>query len=286
MILRSQTQPRWRASHPSLSYRLEKNTTPNQNQAKSSSFQGNWDQFFQVMQAMSLFIKETFSSDSDFSSKFEFLYEDFLDIRKALKSKFSTHGKDFGRYIYLLVHNVVGQFVRDMKKGICPFDRHINLHSLIEQIQIGATITIPNSKPIDWHNKDDQRNNRHNYNDRQNNRYQNNQTNDNNRDRWQPRSGNRDDLRQPHGGGPRQKGKYEFKEGKNYGSFFNGDRIRRMTPQIPAARDGKRLCLKHLFNGSCNQDRYNSFHGNTRNMDAQIKAWIDGNHFPVKKRES
>ena len=91
-----------------------------QHNTKSKSGQilfipGDCNQFFQVMRAMSFFIKEIFSSDSDFSFKFDFLYEDLLDIRKALKSKFSKHGRDFGRYICLMVHNVVSQFVRGMK---------------------------------------------------------------------------------------------------------------------------------------------------------------------------
>ena len=247
---------------------------------------GDCDQLFQVMRAMSLFITEIFSKESEFSSKFEFLYEDFLDIRKALKAKFQTHGKDFGRYICLLVHNVVGQFIRDMKERIRPSSRHINLDSLIEQIQIGATITIPSNKPTDRHNRDDQRNNRNSYNDRQNNSFNNNRNNGyNNRDRYQSRGDNRDNNRQPYGRAPRQQGRYEFKESENYGAYFHGDKIRTMRPPIPSS-NGKNICLKNLFIGSCTRQGCTNFHGSTTSMDTQIKSWIDGNNLPVKKRES
>jgi hypothetical protein len=242
---------------------------------------GDCDQFFQMMRALTLFITELFSLDSEFSLKTDNLYEDLLDIKKQLKAQFLARGKDFGRHICLLIHNVMGQFIRDMKERIEPHRKHINLDSLIDQIQMGAVITIPfsSTKPNDRGGRrgDDPR--------REDRRRE-----DPRRDDYRREDHRRDDHRRPFVArqplrDQRTKGRYEFDVSKNYGSFFAPDKIRSMNPRIPATREGTGICIKFLFHGSCRNERCPLFHGNTANMDTQIKAWIDGNRLPVKKRE-
>jgi len=218
---------------------------------------GDCEQFFQVLRALTLFITELFSFDSEFSLKSDNLYEDLLDIKKQLKAQFSARGKDFGRHICLLIHNVMGLFIRDMKERVKPHRKHINLDSIIEQIQMGAVITItPSSKPNDGGRKYDPR-----------------------RDDRRPLAA-RLPIRDQ-----RTRGRYVFRDGEIYSNFFAPDKIRSMNPRIPVSRDGKNLCLKNLFHGTCRSNTCPLLHGNTTNMDTQIKAWIDGNRLPVNKRE-
>ena len=217
------------------------------------------EQFLEMLRSFKILLRFLGGKKSAIAIQSNKLHANFKKVKINLKEFFVTNGENGGKYLCLIIHNLTFNMLCDIINKIVPSTDHLEMNSLIMQLQIGMAIPIPMSKSPVFPSGDKKRND-----DRK-------RKQDRVYDNHPPAS-------------PRSVGEYVFEEGKDYGKFFSGRAIAKHQPACPKVK-GKNICIGYLVNGKCNNANCKNFHGSTKSATDYISKWISGNSLPLKIRE-
>jgi len=154
-----------------------------------------------------------------------------------------------GKYLCLIIYNLTFNMLSDIIAGKEPSTDHLQMDSLISQLQIGMTIPVPTTNPP-ANLAGGKKNNEG--------------------------SGRKRSFNSQIPNSPRSVGEYVFEEGKEYGKYFGGRAIGTHQPSIPKVK-GKSICVAYLINGKCNNNHCKNYHGSATSAKDLISKWINGN---------
>jgi hypothetical protein len=217
------------------------------------------EQFLEMLRSFKILLRFLGGKKSAIAIQSNKLHANFKKVKINLKEFFVTNGENGGKYLCLIIHNLTFNMLCDIINKIVPSTDHLEMNSLIMQLQIGMAIPIPMSKSPVFPSGDKKR-----IDDRK-------RKQDRVYDNHPPAS-------------PRSVGEYVFEEGKDYGKFFSGRAIAKHQPACPKVK-GKNICIGYLVNGKCNNANCKNFHGSTKSATDYISKWISGNSLPLKIRE-
>ena len=65
----------------------------------------------------------------------------------SLRDFFTVHKENGGKYLCLIIYNLTFNMLSDIVAGKEPSTDHLQMDSLISQLQIGMTIPVPTTNP-------------------------------------------------------------------------------------------------------------------------------------------
>ena len=215
------------------------------------------EQFLEMLRSFKILLRFIAGKNSAAAIQSKRLHINFKKVKLSLRDFFAIHKEDGGKYLCLIIYNLTFNMLSDIVAGKEPSTDHLQMDSLINQLQIGMTIPVPTTNPPANHAGGKKNN---------------------------ESSGRKRSFNNQIPNSPRSIGEYVFEEGKEYGKFFGGCIIGTHQPSIPKVK-GKSICVAYLINGKCNNNHCKNYHGSATSAKEQISKWISGNSLPLKIRE-